>query len=251
MIDLELWHYGLLIFVGFFSGIVNVMAGGGSVITVPIMMFLGLPGPVANGTNRVTILAHNAGAIATYVRYGVPHRKLCLSLTIVALPAAWLGAWLSTRLSHDDFTTLLAIIMVGVLVAMHLPSFTTKQQERDEPKNLVTGHLLMVFAGFWGGFIQIGMGFIVLPILHRVIGLTLVTTNIFKVFIIFSYTALALMVFLAESEIIWLVGLVAAVGNIAGGVVGAKLTLAHGDRLIRIIFFVAIIAMVIKLVFFS
>ena len=109
----------------------------------------------------------------------------------------------------------------------------------------------MALAGLWGGFIQIGMGFIVLPIMHRVMGLSLVSTNILKVFIIFTYTLLAVFVFAATSEVLWLVGAIAGIGNVFGGMVGARLTLTHGEKLIRRMLTVAIVAMIIKLVFFS
>jgi uncharacterized membrane protein YfcA len=94
------------------------------------------------------------------------------------------------------------------------------------------------------------MGFVVLPIMHRVIGLSLVNTNILKVFIIFTYTLLAVFVFAATSEVLWLVGAIAGIGNVAGGIVGAKLTLSHGETLIRKVLTLAIIGMIIKLLFF-
>lgn len=253
--ELAAWEVIVLIVAGFAAGLVNVMAGGGSILTVPIMMFLGMPGPVANGTNRITIVAHNAAAMATYLRHGVPHAKLCLSLTLVAIPPALIGAWLSTRLDTDQFEGILAVVMVAVLILMQAPQGkaqgSAEGSAEDTPKNLLTGHLLMALAGLWGGFIQIGMGFIVLPIMHRVMGLSLVSTNILKVFIIFTYTLLAVFVFAATSEVLWLVGAIAGIGNVFGGMVGARLTLTHGEKLIRRMLTVAIIAMIIKLVFFS
>jgi uncharacterized membrane protein YfcA len=251
MIDLVWWEIVILIAAGFGAGLVNVMAGGGSILTVPIMMFLGVPGPVANGTNRITIIAHNASAIVTYLRHGVPHAKLCVTLTLVAIPPALLGAWLSTKLNNEQFEGLLAIVMVAVLLLMQAPQVKKDGHDRQQPKNLIFGHALMALAGFWGGFIQIGMGFVVLPIMHRVIGLSLVDTNILKVFIIFAYTLLAMFVFAATSEVLWLIGAIAAIGNVAGGIVGARLTLSHGEQLIRHVLTAAIIAMIIKLLFFS
>jgi uncharacterized membrane protein YfcA len=251
MIDLVWWEIVILIAAGFGAGLVNVMAGGGSILTVPIMMFLGVPGPVANGTNRITIIAHNASAIVTYLRHGVPHAKLCVTLTLVAIPPALLGAWLSTKLNNEQFEGLLAIVMVAVLLLMQAPQVKKDGHDRQKPKNLMLGHTLMALAGFWGGFIQIGRGFVVLPIMHRVIGLSLVDTNILKVFIIFAYTLLAMFVFAATSEVLWLIGAIAAIGNVAGGIVGARLTLSHGEQLIRHVLTAAIIAMIIKLLFFS
>ena len=251
MIDLVWWEIGVLVVAGFAAGLVNVMAGGGSIITVPIMMFLGVPGPVANGTNRITIVAHNAAAIATYLKHGVPLAKLCFTLTLVSIPPAVIGAYLSTMLNNEQFEWMLAGVMIAVLLLMQgQGSGSNGSESPAEPQNIVTGHLLMAVAGFWGGFIQIGMGFIVLPIMHRVMGLSLVDTNILKVFIIFVYTLLTVAVFATTSEVLWLIGLIAALGNIVGGYAGAKLTLSHGDKLIRHFLTGAIIAMVIKLIFF-
>ena len=80
------------------------------------------------------------------------------------------------------------------------------------PRRRLWGHVLMVAAGFWGGFIQIGMGFILLPILNRVLGLDLVAANIHKVFIILLYTLSALWVFGSQLELLWWIGAVMAVG---------------------------------------
>jgi len=159
--DLVWWEIVVLIVAGFGAGLVNVMAGGGSILTVPIMMFLGMPGPVANGTNRITIVAHNASAIVTYLRHGVPHAKLCVTLTLVAIPPALLGAWLSTKLNNEQFEGLLAVVMVAVLILMQAPQAKKQSDADNAPKNLRLGHVLMAVAGFWGGFIQIGMGFVV------------------------------------------------------------------------------------------
>jgi len=251
LIDLVWWEIGVLIVAGFAAGLVYGVAGGGSIITVPIMMFLGVPGPVANGTNRITIVAHNAAAIATYLKHGVPHAKLCFTLTLVAIPPAIVGAYLSTMLNNEQFEWMLAGVMVAVLLLMQgQGSGSNGSESPAQPKNMVAGHLLMAVAGFWGGFIQIGMGFVVLPIMHRVMGLSLVDTNILKVFIIFVYTLLTIVVFATTSEVLWLIGLIAALGNIVGGYAGAKLTLSKGDKLIRHFLTGAIIAMVIKLIFF-
>jgi hypothetical protein len=188
--------------------------------------------------------------MVTYLKHGIPHANLCLTLTLVAIPPAILGAWLSTKLNNEQFEGLLAIVMVAVLILMQAPQAKKVGSHEDQPQNLALGHVLMAAAGFWGGFIQIGMGFVVLPIMHRVIGLSLVNTNILKVFIIFTYTLLAVFVFAATSEVLWLVGAIAGIGNIAGGIVGAKLTLSHGETLIRKVLTLAIIGMIIKLLFF-
>ena len=86
--DLAVWEIAVLIIAGVAGGFINVMAGGGSVITVPVMIFLGVPGPVANGTNRLPILAHNITAALTYLHHGLPQSGMILSLALCAIPGA-------------------------------------------------------------------------------------------------------------------------------------------------------------------
>jgi uncharacterized membrane protein YfcA len=147
---LELWHAGLLFAVGIVAGFLNVMAGGGSLLTVPVMVFMGLPGPVANGTNRIAILAQNLTAIATFARHGFRDFRLSLSLAACALPGAVAGAFLGVHLEGIWFNRALALIMLGVLLVMYFDKGTKEHPDNYQPsrKQLLTGHLLMIGVGF-------------------------------------------------------------------------------------------------------
>ncbi|MEY2908119.1 MAG: hypothetical protein RLZZ602_642 [Pseudomonadota bacterium] len=227
-----------------------MMAAGGSMITVPIMVLMGLPGPVANGTNRVAIFAQNLTAIGAFHRQGISNFKLSLSLGACAVPGAGIGAWLGTRVQGELFNWVLAGIMLGVLVLMQTGGVKSKQGNHGEAKNLLAGHCLMVAVGFWGGFIHIGVGFLIMPVLNRVMELDLVTTNAYKAFIVNVYTVLALAIFAFHGDVLWLVGAVLAIGNSLGGYLGAKLTIKKGEPLILRVLFFAIVAMIIRLLFF-
>ena len=85
---MELWQLALLSAAGVVAGFLNVMAGGGSLLTVPIMVFMGIPGPVANGTNRIAILAQNITAATTFFKRGYAEFRLSLTLAACALPGA-------------------------------------------------------------------------------------------------------------------------------------------------------------------
>ncbi|MDX1736270.1 MAG: sulfite exporter TauE/SafE family protein [Halioglobus sp.] len=249
--ELELWQGVLLVTVGVIGGFLNVMAGGGSLLTVPVMVFMGLPGPVANGTNRIAILAQNLTAVVTFARRGFKDFRLSLSLAACALPGAVAGAMYGTQLQGEWFNRVLALIMVAVMLIMHFDSGAREHSPTHRPtrKQLWTGHLLMVGAGFWGGFIQLGVGFILMPILNRVMGLDLVRTNMHKVFIIASYTVAALAVFASHIQVLWVVGLALAVGNSIGGYLGAHLSVTRGEKLIRRVLNVVLIVFILKLIF--
>ncbi|NKB36224.1 MAG: TSUP family transporter [Gammaproteobacteria bacterium] len=250
---MEIWQGIVLILVGTIAGFVNVMAAGGSMITVPAMVFMGLPGPVANGTNRIAILAQNITAVTTFFRKGFSDFKLSLSLSLCALPGAIAGAFIGTRLEGVWFNRTLAIIMLIMMVIM---SIKKKSASADSPvagvsrHRLIFGHLLMVLAGLYGGFIQIGIGFILLPILHRVIGLDMVRANMHKVFIIASYTIAALAIFITQVEIAWRLGICLAIGNSIGAWMGAHMAIKKGEGLIKAILNVVLVLFIIKLLFF-
>lgn len=249
--ELELWQGAVLIAVGIVGGFVNVMAGGGSLITVPVMVFMGLPGPVANGTNRIAILAQNLTAIVTFARRGFSDYRLSLTLAACAIPGALAGALVGTQLEGVWFNRALALIMIAVMLVMYFDKGATEQSQDHQPtrRQLFNGHLLMVGAGFWGGFIQLGVGFILMPILNRVMGLDLVRTNMHKVFIIAVYTIVALSVFASQIELMWVVGIVLALGNSIGGYLGAHFAVTKGEGLIRLVLNLVLVAFIIKLLF--
>ena len=250
--ELELWQAALLIAVGIIGGFLNVMAGGGSLITVPVMVFMGLPGPVANGTNRIAILAQNLSAIVAFARRGFSDFRLSLSLAACAVPGAAAGALVGTQLDGVWFNRALALVMISVMLVMHFDKGSSERPENYQPtkQQLLTGHLMMVGAGFWGGFIQIGVGFILIPILNRAMGLDLVRTNMHKVFIIAVYTVIALAVFARQVELMWMVGIALALGNSIGGYLGAHFAVTKGERLIRLTLNLVLVAFIIKLLFF-
>jgi len=249
---MEIWQIALLTLAGVVAGWLNVMAGGGSLLTVPIMVFMGIPGPVANGTNRIAILLQNITAVTTFHKKGFSDFKLSLSLAAAASFGALFGAQVGVHLEGEWFNRVLALIMLGILVLMWTGGLQQKGDNSggEKPQRLVLGHILMVGAGFWGGFIQIGVGFILMPILHRVLGLNLVLTNMHKVFIALVYTIVALAVFASQLQLLWWIGLWLALGNAIGGWLGAHTTVKHGETWVRRVLNITLIAFIIKLLFF-
>ncbi len=242
----------VLALVGIVAGFVNVMAGGGSLLVMPVMVLMGLPGPTANGTTRVAILAQNIAATAGFRRKGYRDIRLGLTLAACAVPGAAVGALLGTRLEGVLFNRVLAGVMIAVIILMatgskHAPAIETRRPLTRG--RLVLGHGLMVVAGFYGGFIQAGVGFIMMAILHRVMGLDLVRVNMHKVFIVGVYTVVALAVFAARGNVLWRTGLVLAAGMALGGWIGSHVAVGKGEKFIRIVLNVALVAMAAKLLF--
>lgn len=244
------WHLVLLAAVGVAAGFLNVMAGGGSLVVMPTLVFLGMPGPLANGTTRVAILAQNISATAGFRRQGFSDVRLSLTFAACAIPGAAAGAYYGTKLEGAAFNRVLAGVMIAVLLLMVLGRKSPSGADPGKPVargRLVLGHLLMVAAGFYGGFIQAGVGFILIAVLHQAVGLDLVRTNMHKVFIVGLYTIVAIAVFAARGDVAWAPGLVLAAGMAAGGWIGANFAVKKGERVIRVILYITLAAMAVKL----
>jgi hypothetical protein len=254
---MELWELGALGLVGVAAGWINVIAGGGSLLTVPMLLLFGLPGPVANATNRIGVVTQNIAAVGAFRSKGFADFRLSATLSLATIPGALLGAQLGIGLSGEAFERTVALVLAGVLALMltgldkaaSKPAADTVEPQVDlgRPKRLLLGHALMALVGVWGGFIQIGVGFLVMPVLHRVMGLDLVRVNMHKVAIVLVFTAAALVLFALQVPIAWGAGLALAVGNGVGGWLGAHMTIAKGEVWIRRVFYVAIVALIAKL----
>lgn len=247
---MEHWQAVLLFTAGVASGWINVMAGGGSIIAVPVMVFLGLPGPVANGTNRIGIIAQNVFAVWGFFRRGFSDFRLSATLALAASVGAFFGAQVGVRLDGVWFERTLAVIMLAILVVMLTDAGQKPAEDTGRARNLALGHVLFVGAGFWGGFIQIGVGFLMMPILNRVMGLDLVRTNMHKVFVALVFSIVALAVFASQVDIEWTLGIALAAGYALGGWLGAHSAVTRGETLIKRVFYLAIAAMAVKLLFF-
>ena len=250
---MELWQIIVLSLAGCIAGFLNVMAGGGSLITMPILVFMGEDGTVANGTNRVAILIQNLVATAGFAERGLSDFKLSMSLGLCALPGAILGAYVGTRVGGVWFNRILAGILLMVVFLMLRKKKRSADTGHEKSvqrrgRRVVPAHLWMVAAGFYGGFIQAGVGFILMAILHGVLGLDLVRVNMHKVFIVGIYTLAALLIFAIRGQVIWSAGLVLAAGNALGGWLATRLALKKGEGLIRWILYVTLVVMAIKLV---
>ena len=251
---MELWQLALLVAAGFAAGWINVLAGGGSLLTIPALLFLGIPAPVANGTNRIAIIAQSISSVTAFRKGGFSDFRLSATLSVAATIGAVIGAMIGVKLDGVWFNRVLAVTMLGVLVLMINPGGGTQKAGSaaapGQPRNLALGHILMIGAGFWGGFIQVGLGFLVMPILHRVMGIDLVRVNMHKVFIALIISIAALAIFAANVPIVWKAGLALAVGNAVGGWVGASSSIKGGEKLIKRVFYACLGAIIVKLLFF-
>lgn len=244
---MELTSFILLFIVGTVAGFINVMAGGGSSIVLPFLIFLGLDASLANGTNRIAIFIQNVSAILSFKKEQVSDFKISFKIGLFALPGAVTGAIIATKISDELFETILAIIMIGIVISMILPK-SKKHYSKDLVNKIpILIYPIMFLIGFYGGFIQVGVGFLLMAALHYILHLNLVKVNMHKVFIVFLYTIPALSIFIFTGNVDWIIGIVLACGNAFGAWWAAKLAVKKGDKVIRVILSVVVLGMSLKL----
>lgn len=224
------WSYGLLALAGFAASVLNVIAGGGSFLTLPLLIFLGLPAVEANGTNRLGVMTQNIGAVWGFHR----HRVLDWRWALASLPATGvgtlLGAWLALHVADRDFRRILAAMMLVFTLGTLLrraPAADPATRLRSPWSPPVQLGFLAV--GLYGGFVQAGVGFLVLA-LTTLCGMDLVRGNAIKVFAILVLALLSLLVFAWDGRVDWPAGLALAAGSLAGGVAGVHLAVLKGQR---------------------
>jgi uncharacterized membrane protein YfcA len=243
------WLRYLLLFVaGGVAGVVNVVAGGGSFLTLPALMFLGLPPGIANCTNRVGILLQNVFAVRGFRRHGVVERGAVRWAALPATIGSLIGAWAALEISDDAFRRVVAALIVAISL-WTLWSGVSAGAAGDEGRParrtaLVAGAFFVV--GIYGGFVQAGVGFFILAATTYA-GLDLVRGNAVKVFTVLCLTALPLVIFAWYGRIDWPVGLVLASGTVLGGQLGVRLTVLKGHRWVRAIVTAAAILFAVRL----
>jgi len=242
----------LLVVVGFFAGIINTMAGGGSLLTLPILIFLGLPPNIANGTNRVAIVVQNVFTTAGFKSKGVKTFPFSIYVGLSALVGSIIGAQIAVDIKGETFNKILSVVMLLVVGYLVLGSTKSIKNvvEKTSGKPLWLSILLFFFVGVYGGFIQAGVGFIMLFVLTSVNNFSLVKSNAIKVTVALIYTLAAVTVFAYNDTINWQIGLELAVGNAIGGWFASRLSVKKGDVFVKFFLIVAVVVLAIKLWFY-
>lgn len=234
--------------VGLVAGALNVLAGGGSFLTLPILILLGLPATAANGTNRVGILLQNVGAVWSFRRHGVLEGRWALRAAAPASLGAVLGTVVALRIDDADFRKILAFLMVAVTLWTLWDPLARRARERGEARRVTPAWLAAGFfvAGVYGGFVQAGVGFLILAV-TTLAGFDLVRGNAIKVLCILVFTAISLSMFAWAGEVRWWLGLALAAGNVVGGLIGVRLTVLKGHAWLRGVVTLAVIALAVEL----
>ena len=246
---MEWYLYLVIVAVGIVAGIINTLAAGGSLLTLPVLMALGLPPNMANGTNRIAIFLQNVVGVRLFHREKVMDFPSGFKVGIPAVAGAIAGAFIAVNLNDEVMKLAIAGVMILVFFLVLLkPDRWINSHETHPPIPYWVQVIVFFFVGVYGGFIQAGVGFFLLTSLVLGSGFELVKANALKLLIILLYTPLALLIFFMNGDVNLWIGLVLAVGNMTGAWIGTKIAVKWGAVLIRYFVLVAILIASTKLI---
>lgn len=216
---------------GLVAGVINTIAGGGSLLTLPILIFWGLPAPFANATNRVGILMQSLVAVATFVRSGVLNVRTVLPRLISSILGAMTGAYLATQIDPNGFRYLIGWIFLGFSALLVFRPLKNLRPQKSAPLGIQV--VVFFFLGAYGGFLQAGLGLFLLAASISLAGEELSQANAAKNLMVFSFTGPALCVFASHGLVNLKIGVFLGLGAMLGGYIGAKLSLRISAETIR------------------
>ncbi len=246
---MEWYIYVLIVAVGIVAGIVNTMAAGGSLLTLPVLMALGMPPGMANGTNRIAMLLQNVVGVSSFHREKMMDFPSGFKVGIPAVAGAVAGAFIAVNLNDRVMKLAIAGVMVVVFFLILLkPDRWINSHESHPPVPYWLQVIIYFFVGIYGGFIQAGVGFFLLTSLVLASGFELVKSNAIKLFVILLYTPVALIIFFLHGDVNLWIGLLLAGGHMAGAWLGVKIAVKGGAVLIRYFVLVTIVVATAQLV---
>lgn len=245
----ELLPLAGLFAVGTIAGTLNVVAGGGSFLTLPTLIFLGLPAADANGTNRVGVLAQNLGGVVGFHRSNVMDWRWGLAVSVPAVAGSALGAWWALQMGDIAFRRLLSVAMLGMTlwtVTRRRPAAVEGAPVRSPWHPSVVAAFFVI--GVYGGLIQAGVGFAVLAATSMA-GMDLLRGNAVKLLAVLLLTILSLAIFATSGVVHWVPGVALGAGNLLGSAIGVRLAVRQGHAWIQRVVTAAVVAFAVLLWF--
>ncbi len=233
----------ILIVAGFLLGFINTLAGGGSIVSLSVLMMLGLPAPLANGTNRITIAIQTLTSTASFKQQKVLPLRKAIYLSIPAVIGSLIGSWIAVDINEEIFQKAVGVIMLFMLVfILFKPQkyIYGRVEVMEKPLNWKI-YVIFFFIGIYGGFIHMGIGYFLLMGIVLGAGFDLVKANAIKVFIIFIYTPFTLAIFLWNGLVDWKYGLILSIGAVVGAYIASRLAVNKGVEFVKWVIVIVIL----------
>jgi uncharacterized membrane protein YfcA len=234
--------------VGVVVGFINIVSAGGSMLTLPMLIFFGLPSNVANGTNRIAILFQNGFALYQFQKNGHLNWKFGLLLAIPTTIASIYGARFAVNIADDTFDTLLAVFMVIFAVLLIIkPQRYIKGKFNPKVAIPLLG-VSFILIGLYGGALQAGVGFFIsLTLLMLIPNIPMGEMHGLKTLVVTIYISVSTFVFIFNDLISWKFAIALSIGSAIGGSIGGRYASTLPDKLLEKILIIAIIFFAIVL----
>ena len=231
----------LLLAVGLVSGFINTLAGGGSMLTLPALMMTGMPADLANGTNRVAVLAQSITGAKGFDQAGKLDRGALVGIIVPTVLGAGLGAAMASVLPNTWLKPILLTVMAIVTLSLLVPSGTKPIESDKLPAGGVIAWLALFGAGLYGGFIQAGVGFILVAIVSGVLHYDLLRSNALKLVCTSIFSGVALIIFALQGQVLWLTGIVLALGSVLGALASVRFAINVDESVLRSILVIMVL----------
>ncbi len=233
----------ILILSGFLAGIINTIAGTGSILTYSVFIMLGFPASLANGTVRLGVVLQTMASSWYFYKHRLLDIRFGIKIGFPLIAGTLLGANLAVNINEDYFERIVIGVMLLMLLTLFLkPERWIKGREnvsKEKPGFIQIAVYFLI--GIYGGFIHIGVGIFLLSALVLLSGFDLVKANALKVFVVFLYSPFALIVFMWNQDVEYVMGSISAAGNLAGGILAGTIAVKKGAEFIRWFLIVIII----------
>jgi len=234
-----------IVVAGIVGGFFNTLAGGGSLLTLPALMLAGLPADVANGTNRLAIVGQAAWGAAAFARAGRLEARPALEVLLPTATGAAGGALVASQVPEDLLRTVLLLMLVGMAALLAFAPGMVSAEPGERARALrerPLGAVALFAAGAYGGFVQAGVGFLLLAALGGVLRYDLVGANALKLVCTAALSVVALAVFVWADQVAWVPGLLLAVATTAGSQLGVRFATRVPAAALRRVLLVAVLA---------
>jgi len=241
-------EYSILILVGVLAGFINTLAGGGSVISLSLLLILGLPATIANGTNRVSVFFQTSSSVTTFWRKKMFTTRKIWWLVVPATIGSLAGAWVATGIKSEALEIAMVIVMAFMLVFIFMkPERWMKENTAFLGKKIQWWQVLLFFiVGCYAGFLQVGVGYFLLMALVLGVGFELVKANAVKNLVILFSAAVSLVIFIYSDQVHYLYGILLSIGSIAGAYIASLMAIKKGGKFIRWVIVASVILAALK-----
>lgn len=233
----------ILVISGLFVGFINTLSAGGTAISIALYLALGLSPAQANATNRIGVLLQSSLTSVLFSRKGFLKNTHFFRLALPTMSGALVGAVLSLVLPEILFSYFMGISLLVMIVFLFRSPKKFEEDDFSKTENGISflQYLTFFLIGIYGGFVQVGTGFLLMSAGSMLLGYNIIKTNALKTTVMAFYTVIAVLIFWQDGSIHWQYGLLHSIGTFIGSFIATKLAFKKGAKFIKwVVIFVII-----------